>query len=168
MARLISSNAGDGIFQLWGSIPCMLMHWLLKSPEHQQVWYWLCRTDNMYCCSRVNFIYVGEKESKILFKMSIYLLQSSKQFSMSQVDNRFWWAIIYQTKFPLQKVQNLIGTLWHQLQWTLNRGQVTDLHHICKFYNTIQYNTIQCSTMQYNTTPESYILEINVLQDSHQ
>ena len=21
--------------------------------EHQQAWYWLCRTDNMYCCCRV-------------------------------------------------------------------------------------------------------------------
>ena len=33
------------------SIPCMLMHWLLKSPVHQQAWYWLCRTDYMFCCS---------------------------------------------------------------------------------------------------------------------
>ena len=24
------SDAGDGIFQVWGSIPCPLMHWLLK------------------------------------------------------------------------------------------------------------------------------------------
>ena len=53
---LNSFDAGDRLFQLWGSIPCLLMHWLLKSPEHQQAWYWLCRTDNMYCCSRVNFI----------------------------------------------------------------------------------------------------------------
>ena len=31
-----SSDAGDGMFWLWGSIPCLLMPWLLKSPEHQQ------------------------------------------------------------------------------------------------------------------------------------
>ena len=52
-----SSDAGEGIFRLWGSIPWLLMPWLLKSPEHQQSWYWLCWTDNMYCCFRVNFIY---------------------------------------------------------------------------------------------------------------
>ena len=33
------------------------MHWLLKMPVHQQAWYWLCRTDNMCCYSRFNFIY---------------------------------------------------------------------------------------------------------------
>ena len=31
---------------VWVSIPCLLMHWLLKSPVYQQAWYWLCRTDN--------------------------------------------------------------------------------------------------------------------------
>ena len=42
-----SSNAGDRIFWFWGSIPCLLMPWRLKSPGHQQAWYWLCRTNNM-------------------------------------------------------------------------------------------------------------------------
>ena len=38
--HLINSlDAGDGTFQLWVSIPCLLMPWLLKSPEHQQTWY---------------------------------------------------------------------------------------------------------------------------------
>ena len=41
----------------WASIPCLLMRWLLQSPDHQQARYWLCRTDNMYCCFTVNFIY---------------------------------------------------------------------------------------------------------------
>ena len=41
-----SSDAGDGIFQLWGSIPCLLMPWILKTPGHQHTWYWLCRTYN--------------------------------------------------------------------------------------------------------------------------
>ena len=50
-----SSDAGDGIFRLWGSIPCLLMHWLQKSPVHQQAWYWPCRTNNMCCYSRLNF-----------------------------------------------------------------------------------------------------------------
>ena len=34
--------------------------WLLKSPEHQQAWYWLCRTHGMYWCYTVNFIYLGQ------------------------------------------------------------------------------------------------------------
>ena len=42
--RINSSDAGDGILRPWGSLPCLLMLWLLKSPEHQQVWYWLCQT----------------------------------------------------------------------------------------------------------------------------
>ena len=52
----ISSGAGDRIFRLWWSIPCLIMPWLLKSPEHQQTWHWICRTENMYCCSRVKVI----------------------------------------------------------------------------------------------------------------
>ena len=74
-----SYDARDGIFRrLWKSTPCLLMHWLLKSPEHQQAWYWLCRTDNMYCCSRANSIYLGEAKSKIRFKMWIYCILSLK------------------------------------------------------------------------------------------
>ena len=66
-----SSDARDRIFQLWGSIPCLLMHWLLNWPVHQQVWYWLCGTNNMYCCSRVDFIYFSLTKSKIWFKIWI-------------------------------------------------------------------------------------------------
>ena len=65
-----SSGARDGIFWLWGSIPCLLMPWLLKLPEHQPAWYWLGWADSMYyCCSWVNFIYLGPTESNIRFKM---------------------------------------------------------------------------------------------------
>ena len=79
-----SSDAGDGIriFRLWGSIPCLLMPWLLQSPEHQRAWYWLCRTDNMYYCSRGNFIYLGQAKSKIKFKMWIISFDIVKQFDM--------------------------------------------------------------------------------------
>ena len=66
---LNSSDTGDGIFWLWGSIPCLQMPWLLKSPEHQQAWYWLHRSDNMYYGSRVSVIYLGLTKSKIWFKM---------------------------------------------------------------------------------------------------
>ena len=76
-----SSDDGDGILGLWRSTPCLLMPWLLKSPEHQQACHWLCRTD-MYCCSKVNFIYSRQTISKIWFKMWLYLLYFLKQFSM--------------------------------------------------------------------------------------
>ena len=52
------------------------MPWLLKSPEQQQVWYWLCRTDNMYSCSSINFIYLGWATSKTRFKMWIQCISS--------------------------------------------------------------------------------------------
>ena len=71
-----SSDAGNGNVWLWGSIPGLLMLWLLKSPEHRQAWYWLCRTDGIYCCSKVNFIYLGWAKSRIWFKMWIHLLWS--------------------------------------------------------------------------------------------
>ena len=58
------------------------MLWLTKSPEHRQAWYWLCRTDNLYWFSRVNFIDLGQANSKIRFKMWIHLLSSLKQISM--------------------------------------------------------------------------------------
>ena len=59
------------ILMLRRNIPAMggntmpAMPWLLKSPEHQQAWYWLCRKDNMYCCSRFYFIYLCQAKSKI-------------------------------------------------------------------------------------------------------
>ena len=70
--------------RLWGSIPCLLIPWLLKSPRHQQAWYWLSRTDSMYCCSRVNFTYLGHACSKIQFKMQIYLCNFSQNSSYSK------------------------------------------------------------------------------------
>ena len=53
------------------SISCLLMPWLLKLPEHQQAWYWLCRWYKMYCYPRINFIYYGQAKSKIRFKLWI-------------------------------------------------------------------------------------------------
>ena len=71
MIAFNSSDAGDGIFLLQVSIPYLLMHLLLKSPGHQQAWYWLYRTDKMYYCSGVNFIYLSQAKSKIWFKIGI-------------------------------------------------------------------------------------------------
>ena len=56
----------------------------IKSPERQQACYWLCRTDNMYFRSRVNFTYFGLAKSTTWFEMDIYLL-SLKQFCISRV-----------------------------------------------------------------------------------
>ena len=69
-----SADARDGIFQLRGSIPCLLMHWLLKSPEHQQPWYWLCRTDNVYCCRLISSTWVQPNPRYNPKNMWIYLL----------------------------------------------------------------------------------------------
>ena len=44
-----SSDARDGIFWLIWSIPCLLIPWLLKSPEHQQAWYWPLRWRHNDC-----------------------------------------------------------------------------------------------------------------------
>ena len=44
---LNSFDARDGIFRLIWSIPCRLMPWLLKSPAHQQAWYWQHCIGNM-------------------------------------------------------------------------------------------------------------------------
>ena len=63
-----------------GSIPCMLMPWLLKSPVHQQARYWLCRMD-MYFCSSVNFIYLDQAKFKMQFKMWISFI-IFKKFSI--------------------------------------------------------------------------------------
>ena len=75
-----SCDARDEIDRFGGQYhPCLLMHWLLKSPEHQQAWYWLCRTDIIYCCFRVNFTYLVQAKSKLRFKMLIYFLAATKQ-----------------------------------------------------------------------------------------
>ena len=85
-------DAGDGLFWLWRSIPCLLMLWLLKSPEHQQAWHLLRRTDNMYCSSRVHFMYLGEAKSKICFIQNVNIS-----------------FIIFKT---IQHINQLIISLW--------------------------------------------------------
>ena len=51
----------------------VLMHWILKLPVHQEACHWLCGTNNMYCCSIVNSIYLCQTKSKTWFKMWIHL-----------------------------------------------------------------------------------------------
>ena len=59
---LTLSDAGDGVFCLWGSTPCLLMLWLLKSPQHQQAWYWLCRTYKIYSLFQSQFHLHGSSQ----------------------------------------------------------------------------------------------------------
>ena len=89
---------GDGISRLWGSIPCLLKHGRLESPMHQQAWYWLCKTNNMYCCSRVNFICLRQDKSKIRFKMPVFL--SWKQDSMLRVKDSSSSPLVKQPSLP--------------------------------------------------------------------
>ena len=65
------------IFPLWES--------KLKSPVHQQGWYWPCRTTNMHSLSRVKFIYLNPAKYQMRFKMWIHPLWFLKQFSMLRV-----------------------------------------------------------------------------------
>ena len=60
----------------------MLMHCLLMSPEHQQAWYyWLCKTDNLYCCSRVNVIYLDQPNRRYDSKCEyIFLILKTIQY----------------------------------------------------------------------------------------
>ena len=50
-------------------VPFLLMPWLLKLTEHQQVWYWLCRTDNMYYCQSRTIPSLASEE----FKNPLYI-----------------------------------------------------------------------------------------------
>ena len=78
-----SSDAGDRILWLWGSLPCLLMHWILMSPEHQQAWCWLCRTDNIFCLSRINLICLSQAKSKIQLKINFNV----EDISTNEEDN---------------------------------------------------------------------------------
>ena len=83
--RINSSDVDDGMFRLSWAIPCLLMLWLLTSPEHQQARYWQYRTDNMYCYSRVYSIYSDQVKSKVRLKYDIYPLWPLKQLRMLRV-----------------------------------------------------------------------------------
>ena len=84
--KINSSDAGEGKFWFW-DVNTMLADALApKVARLQQPWYWLWRTDNTYCCFRVNFIYLGEAKSKIRFKMWIHISYSLKRFSMVRVN----------------------------------------------------------------------------------
>ena len=80
-----SSEVGDGIFRLWSSIPSLLMLWLLRSPEPQQAWYWLCGTDTMNYFSVHCFVSLVQAKSNKWYKMWTYLVWSLKQCSMWRV-----------------------------------------------------------------------------------
>ena len=67
------ADAADRIFRLWDSILCMLMHWLLKSLEHQQAWYWLCITDIVY----------------LLFWGQFYVLESNEYYPFDWYLNEY-------------------------------------------------------------------------------
>ena len=82
MCYLNFSDAGDGIFRLWGPIPCLLMSWLPKSLEHQQAWYWLCRTDSMYYYSRGWYHLLGLSQIKDMIQNVIISFVIFKQVSM--------------------------------------------------------------------------------------
>ena len=51
--------------------------WCTGSQSHQciklnqQARYCLCKVGNMYCCSRINFMYLGQAKPKLQFKMWI-------------------------------------------------------------------------------------------------
>ena len=80
---LNSSDARDGIFRLIWSIPCILMPGWLKSPGHQQAWYWEYRIQG---CSSVNFVFFCWIKSKTWYEMWMHLLWSLKQCSMLRVN----------------------------------------------------------------------------------
>ena len=67
---------------------------VLKSPGNQQAWYWLCRTDYIYCCSRVNFICLGQDKSKIRFKMWIYIFDNLQNNSAC---SELKWPVLLST-----------------------------------------------------------------------
>ena len=92
----------DGLAQRF-SVPCLLMHWLLKSSKYQQPWYWLCRTDNRYCCSRINSISLGQAKSKISFKIWIYLLWFFKTIWTALLRVRVCYVqVVYVSKGAIQ------------------------------------------------------------------
>ena len=100
---------------LWVSLPHQLMHWLRMSSVHQHTWYWLGKTDNMYCCSRVHFVYWGQTKSKIRFTMWTYLLQSWKQSSILRVNylldslRLYWHHQHYDFQLLTQSESNFVS-----------------------------------------------------------
>ena len=134
---LNSFYAGDRIFWLSGSIPCLLMHWLLKVPMHQQAWYWLCRTDNMSCCSRLNFIFLGQAKSKTRFKMWIYILQT---LTIQQMASRSYTS---HTHTNIQRTIQACSSKFLLCQWFYVQMYII-------FYT--QWHCHKNGTMSVNTT----------------
>ena len=86
---LNTSEAEDGKFKLWGSIPCLLMPWLLKLPGHQQQW------------SAGMALAVWNRQHVILFQSQFHLDGSSQiQYTIWNVNIPF---VIFKT---IQHVKN--------------------------------------------------------------
>ena len=102
--RCVCSDVGDGTFRLLVSIPCLIMHWLLKSLVHQQGCYWLYRANNS-CRLLHNHFHVCRanqiKDTIQNVNMSYIIL---KPFSVLRVNNGFifidkyiTWALNHKT-----------------------------------------------------------------------
>ena len=126
----------------------LLMPWLLKSPEHQQAWYWLCRTDSMYCCSRVNLIYLDQAYSKIQSKMWVYILQSLKQFSMLRV---------------LRQIIHFIRRIWNMHQVPQIKTEIpSSLQYKPHFSRQLNCWSLRCSWSIACRRCSNYIFILNL------
>ena len=104
-----SSDAGNGIFHLWGKYH-LLMHWLLQVTgtsadtalavlERQSVYLF------PVCCSRVNFIYSDQAKSEMKFKMWISMGKCKE--AVTPVRQQWSYAFLVLThRFVLYNLQN--------------------------------------------------------------
>ena len=89
------------------------MPWLLKSLGHQQAWYWLCRTDSMYCCSRVNFICLSKIQDTIQNVNTSYItFKTIQHINLCRTANMSWrtCVVVKQTQsnqFSILRVKSL-------------------------------------------------------------
>ena len=85
------SHTGNGYFIQTGSIPCLLMTWLMMSPGHQQTWYWLHNISSILSYTRVNFTNIDYFNDENWYKMQFDICIPSKQFSMKRVNITTSW-----------------------------------------------------------------------------
>ena len=63
--------------------PWLLMSWLLASPGHQRIWYWICRTNVFFLC----VISLWRNSRRCKYTLTILEIKSARQSSLGYLCN---------------------------------------------------------------------------------
>ena len=95
-AEDMTYKKSDVNFWLISSILCLLMHWLLKSPAHQQAWYWRYMIGNSRVATLWIWFLVLHTVKDIIENMnsSFMIFETIQYAKVSNTDVKISWSLL--------------------------------------------------------------------------